>query len=200
MNGLQSLPQWKSYFNHPTASQLGAINAMYPVGQFLGTLPATWLSDRYGRKVPIYVGFGLIFLSAGLSAGARDLAMLIVARLLVGMGSSFIALPSPVLIAELAYPTHRGKLAAFYYTNYVSIARAMKHAPGSTSDNIIVVHWFHLCCMVDIRHSDTYKQLVMEIARATSVFATFCSVLDLSSVRSSITKVRYSSSPPAIAL
>ena len=34
-------------------------------------------------------------------------------RVLVGIGSMLVVQPSPMLITELAYPTHRGK-----YTRY----------------------------------------------------------------------------------
>jgi MFS family permease len=121
VNGLQTLPQWRDYFNQPSASRLGAINAMYPVGQLIGVFPATWMSDRYGRKIPIYLGFAIWGVAAGIQGGAQNVGMFIVARLLVGISASFVGQPSPILITELAYPTQRGKLTALYYTNYVSL-------------------------------------------------------------------------------
>jgi MFS family permease len=39
-----------------------------------------------------------------------------------GVGTAFMAQPSPIIIAELAYPTHRGKLTALFNTFYVSVA------------------------------------------------------------------------------
>lgn len=35
--------------------------------------------------------------------------------------TAFLSQPSPILIAEVAYPTHRGKVTALYNTFYVSI-------------------------------------------------------------------------------
>ena len=37
MNGLQSLPQWQSAFNHPSNGMLGILNAVQ-VGVFFGTV------------------------------------------------------------------------------------------------------------------------------------------------------------------
>jgi MFS family permease len=37
-----------------------------------------------------------------------------------GVGTAFMAQPSPIIIAELAYPTHRGKSTALFNTFYVS--------------------------------------------------------------------------------
>lgn len=56
MNGLQTLPQWRGFFNHPSAPLLGLINAVYPVTKILGLLPATWIAERWGRKVPMLMG------------------------------------------------------------------------------------------------------------------------------------------------
>ncbi len=44
--------------------------------------------------------------------------MFIVSRLVVGIGGMFVTQPSPMLIAELAYPTHRGKYTCAFWTMY----------------------------------------------------------------------------------
>jgi len=116
MNGLQSLPQWKSYFDFPNASLLGIINAIYPIGKLLGLSPAAWISDRYGRRKSMHVGFFFLILGAGIQGGAQTLSMFIISRLILGLATAFILLPSPLLICELAYPTQRGKLTALYNT------------------------------------------------------------------------------------
>ncbi|KAL2072932.1 hypothetical protein VTL71DRAFT_10256 [Oculimacula yallundae] len=116
MNGLQSLPQWKSYFESPRPALLGTINAIYPIGKLLGLYPATWLSDRYGRKSPMHFGLLILILGAAIQGGAQNLSMFVVARVLLGLSTAFISLPSPLLICELAYPTQRGKLTALYNT------------------------------------------------------------------------------------
>ncbi|CZT43895.1 related to hexose transporter protein [Rhynchosporium secalis] len=116
MNGLQALPQWKSYFNSPPPALLGIINAIYPIGKLIGLYPATWLSDRYGRRAPMHFGFFLLILGAAIQGGAQNLSMFIVARVLLGLATAFISLPSPLLICELAYPTQRGKMTALYNT------------------------------------------------------------------------------------
>ncbi|PGH08297.1 hypothetical protein AJ80_07893 [Polytolypa hystricis UAMH7299] len=118
VNGLQTLPQWWEYFNQPSASILGAMNAMYPVGKFIGVLPTTWLSDRYGRKPPMYIGLVVLIIGAAIQGAAQNLAMFIVGRFLVGLGAAFVSQPSPILVTELAYPTHRGKVTGLLYTTY----------------------------------------------------------------------------------
>ncbi|KIM94642.1 hypothetical protein OIDMADRAFT_60419 [Oidiodendron maius Zn] len=36
-----------------------------------------------------------------------------------GVGTAFMAQPSPIIITELAYPTHRGKVTSLFNTFYV---------------------------------------------------------------------------------
>ncbi|KAJ4357608.1 uncharacterized protein N0V89_002184 [Didymosphaeria variabile] len=57
MNGLQTVKQWRAYFGSPNASILGLLNAIYPVGKVIGLLPCTFLADRFGRKVPLTIGW-----------------------------------------------------------------------------------------------------------------------------------------------
>lgn len=120
MNGLQSLKVWKAYFHNPEAALLGSINALYIVGKLLGLFPATFLSDKYGRRMPMYVAFVLLLIGTALQGAAQNVGMMIAARFVLGFGTAFLAQPSPVLVTELAYPTHRGRVTALYNTFYVS--------------------------------------------------------------------------------
>jgi len=121
MNGLQSLKVWKNYFGNPEAALLGAINALYVVGKLLGLFPATFLSDKYGRRVPMYFGFAILLVGTVVQGAAQNVGMMIAARFILGFGTAFLAQPSPVLVTELAYPTHRGKVTALYNTFYVRL-------------------------------------------------------------------------------
>ncbi|KAH7403008.1 general substrate transporter [Cadophora sp. MPI-SDFR-AT-0126] len=116
MNGLQSLPQWRNTFGKPEGALLGFMNAIYPMAKVMGLFPATWLGDRYGRKRPMLVGFILLPIGAALQAASYNKAMFIVSRFVLGFSTSFIAQPSPILVTELAYPTHRAKLTSLYNT------------------------------------------------------------------------------------
>jgi MFS family permease len=120
MNGLQSLSQWRMYFNRPSAAILGTMNAIYPVGKFFALFMTAWIGDRYGRKVPMCIGYCLLIIGAIIQAAAQNVAMFVVSRLILGIGTGCVAQPAPILISELAYPTHRGRITAMYYSTYVS--------------------------------------------------------------------------------
>ncbi|KAF5529695.1 lactose permease [Fusarium mexicanum] len=116
MNGLQTLPQWRNFFNHPPPPLLGAINAVYPVCKILGLVPASTISDKFGRKVPIYIGLVSLVIGPAIQASSINLPMFIVSRGLIGFATVFPQVACPILVSELSYPTHRGKMTALYNT------------------------------------------------------------------------------------
>ncbi|KAG7285888.1 hypothetical protein NEMBOFW57_008182 [Staphylotrichum longicolle] len=116
MNGLQTLSQWRDYFDKPSGAVLGAMNAIFPVGKIVAVVPTAWLADRFGRKTPIWIGLLGLIGSTAIQASSHTVAQFIVGRFLMGFFTAFIGQPSPILIAELAYPTHRAKMTALYQT------------------------------------------------------------------------------------
>ncbi|EXF79923.1 lactose permease [Colletotrichum fioriniae PJ7] len=116
MNGLQTLPQWRQFFGNPEGAILGLMNAVYPLGKVVALFVVTYISDRYGRKLPLVLGLVACIGFAILQGMSKDLPSFVVARALLGFFTTFISQPSPILITELAYPTHRGRITALYNT------------------------------------------------------------------------------------
>ncbi|KAK9324375.1 general substrate transporter [Lipomyces orientalis] len=105
MNGLQSLEQWQEFMNFPTGAWLGFMNAINPLGSlFVTAIGTSFIADKYGRK-------------ACMIAWAKNPAMFIVGRFIVGSGSAF-GVVSALLISELAYPTHRAVATSLYNCFY----------------------------------------------------------------------------------
>ena len=120
MNGLQTLHQWSEYFDKPEGAILGLINAVYPLGKVVALFLVTYVSDRWGRKLPITIGLVACIAFAIMQALSKSLAAFVTSRALLGFFTSFLSQPSPILVSELAYPTQRGKLTALYNTFFVS--------------------------------------------------------------------------------
>jgi len=118
MNGLQALEQWRAYFGHPAGALLGLINAAQSIGSVVSLPFVGWFSDKFGRKPVLLAGIIMIIIATVLQAASVNLPMFIVSRLVVGFGGMFVVQPSPMLIAELAYPTHRGKYTSAFWTMY----------------------------------------------------------------------------------
>jgi MFS family permease len=118
MNGVQSLHQWREYFGHPAGSMLGLVNAAQSIGCVLALPFVGTLSDKYGRKPILLAGTILIVIASIIQAASINYAMFVVSRIIVGFGGMFVVQPSPMLIAELAFPTHRGKYTSAFWTFY----------------------------------------------------------------------------------
>lgn len=118
MNGLQSMTTWKAQFNSPTGTLLGLINAAMTIGG-AAAIPLTgWMADRFGRKKTMVLGLIGVVVGAAIQASGTTIAQLIVSRLLLGAFNVMAAQPAPMILAELAYPTLRGKYTALYHTSY----------------------------------------------------------------------------------
>ncbi|WP_432494903.1 multidrug effflux MFS transporter [Kineococcus gypseus] len=71
------------------------------VGMALGQLVVGPLSDRYGRKTPVLVGFGVFVLASLLCAVAPSLPVLVGLRLLQGLGVSAGAVTGMAVVRDL---------------------------------------------------------------------------------------------------
>ena len=113
MNGLQALHQWREFMDTPTGVWLGFINAIYWAGTGLTYLAMPFVSNKYGRKLGVYFGYGLLALGVGLCGIDNDVGF-IMSRFFVGCASACFASTVPLLINEIAYPTHRGIANALF--------------------------------------------------------------------------------------
>lgn len=82
-----------------TASILGAVNSLFSFGAAVGALVQGWMSDRIGRKKAIFVAAMFAMVGGALTAGSVHIVMLIVVRLLWGIGLGTTVAMSPLYIA-----------------------------------------------------------------------------------------------------
>lgn len=97
------------------------MNAIFFVGKVIGLPIVTLLCDKVGRRKPILFGICLCLTGAAIQTASVNFRMLVFSRALIGFSTAFMTQPSPLLIAEVSYPTHRGRITALYQTFYVSI-------------------------------------------------------------------------------
>ena len=113
-NGLLALPHWIEFMNHPEGSWLGFVNASQSLGTIVSIPCIAWLVNRFGRKSGIAMGYFWLILGVGMQCGAQKPAMFILGRLFLGVVSASFVDSAPVLITEIAYPTHRAVLTSMY--------------------------------------------------------------------------------------
>jgi MFS family permease len=118
MNGLQSLPSWQVFMDSPTGAWLGFINAIYWLGMMIGSPVASLVSNKYGRKINVWIGYAFLVIGVTLQTAAPNDKAFLIARLFLGGCSAFFSNSVPILINEIAYPTHRGIVSAVFNTGW----------------------------------------------------------------------------------
>ncbi|ODV95078.1 hypothetical protein PACTADRAFT_50899 [Pachysolen tannophilus NRRL Y-2460] len=114
LNSLQTFDEWVSYMGNPDGAVLGALNNGVVFGVVLSFFCASYISDKYGRRNTI--AFGNIFMLIGviIQSCSINYGQFLVSRMIIGFGNGIAIVPSPTLISELTYPTHRQIVTTFY--------------------------------------------------------------------------------------
>ncbi|KAK1141334.1 hypothetical protein N8T08_009125 [Aspergillus melleus] len=89
------------------------VTAITSGGALIGAVLAGLTSDKYGRKLAVYVGCALFFIGTIIQAAAYSLAQMTVGRLVVGFGVGEAAMIIPLYIGEMAPARYRGRLIVF---------------------------------------------------------------------------------------
>lgn len=114
MNGLQTLKYWENYFNTPTGSTLGLFNAIQNIGSIAAIPFSPFLADGIGRRPTIMLGASLMLVGVVLQSAAQSIGMFIAARGIIGFGLQWAQMAAPMLITELAYPSHRAGVTSLF--------------------------------------------------------------------------------------
>jgi len=117
MNSLQALPQWQEHMSEPTGAWLGFINAIYYVGTASNAPIAAAVNNKFGRKVGVYTGYLMLILGVAL-CGPNSEAAFLMSRFFVGCSTAYFTNAVPLLMNEIAYPTHRGIVSALFMSGW----------------------------------------------------------------------------------
>jgi SP family arabinose:H+ symporter-like MFS transporter len=107
------LPFVKSQFSLSAATEGWFVSSAL-VGCIIGVSFSGDLSDRIGRKKMLMLAAVLFLLSAIGSALSSGFTLLILARMLGGMGVGVASIVAPLYISEIAPANVRGRLVTFY--------------------------------------------------------------------------------------
>lgn len=108
-----------------SAAASGAIVGILGISALFFRIPIGAMLDRYGRRLLLIVGLGILFLDFGLLNIFQSLLMLFCLRLIQGIGNSVQATASGTMVADLI---PRDKLSVGL--GYFSIAQAVPGAIG----------------------------------------------------------------------
>lgn len=101
------------YFGFSEAEQGWAVSsALY--GCLVGAMIAGWVSSKFSRKTALIISGFLFAVSAWGSGIPETLTVLVVFRLIGGLGVGIASMAAPMYIAEIAPPKERGRLVSYY--------------------------------------------------------------------------------------
>jgi len=84
------------------------------VGAMAGALVGGAVADRIGRRATLVWAGGIFIVGSLLAPFSPNLAMLIIARAIIGVAIGFTSVTAPVYVSELAPPQSRGMLIGLY--------------------------------------------------------------------------------------
>jgi MFS transporter, SP family, galactose:H+ symporter len=92
----------------------GMVVSAVPVGAIFGAAVAGQAADKLGRRITIIASAVVFIIGALASAASPDLAVLVIARVLLGVAVGLASANAPVYISEVAPPDARGRLVSYF--------------------------------------------------------------------------------------
>ncbi|EME86493.1 uncharacterized protein MYCFIDRAFT_132754 [Pseudocercospora fijiensis CIRAD86] len=118
LNGLNILPSYTDYFKLNSATT-GLNTASVFIGGFFGPIFSGVMADKLGRRPAIFWGTIVTFLGILLQTAAQNIAMFVIARIVLGFGSAVSGIAGGVYLSETYPARYRawgvGLLNDFYY-------------------------------------------------------------------------------------
>ncbi|OJJ44201.1 hypothetical protein ASPZODRAFT_154151 [Penicilliopsis zonata CBS 506.65] len=119
MSGIITGWYFKDYFNQPSRAAIGTVVAILEVGAFISSLLVGRIGDLIGRRKTILYGSIVFFIGGALQAFANGLPMMMVGRIIAGLGVGALSTIVPVYQSEISPPHNRGKLACIEFTGNI---------------------------------------------------------------------------------
>jgi MFS transporter, SP family, arabinose:H+ symporter len=132
-----------------SSSQEGLFVSSALLGCIAGVAFSGYLSDKMGRRKGLFIAAFLFIISAVGFAFSTDYSILILFRILAGMGVGVASNVSPLYISEVAPAKKRGGLVTFYQlaitvgilVAYLSNLFLLRNAAAGTESGGAVFHW-----------------------------------------------------------
>ncbi|KAI1924571.1 Ribulose bisphosphate carboxylase large chain [Ophidiomyces ophidiicola] len=119
MSGIITGPFFKDYFNQPTRAEIGTMVAILEVGAFISSLCVGKIGDIIGRRRTILYGSIVFFIGGALQTFATGIPMMLVGRIIAGLGVGALSTIVPVYQSEISPPHNRGQLACIEFTGNI---------------------------------------------------------------------------------
>lgn len=93
---------FKDYFNHPSPAAIGTVVAILEIGALVSSLLVGRISDLMGRRKTILYGSMIFFVGGALQTFAAGMSMMMVGRIIAGLGVGALSTIVPVYQSEIS--------------------------------------------------------------------------------------------------
>lgn len=110
------MPNFLDHFTRVSETASGAgfwkglMTAMIELGALIGAINQGWIADKISRKYSIVVAVIIFSIGSILQTASVDYSMLVVGRLIGGIGIGMLSMVAPLYISEISPPEIRGAL------------------------------------------------------------------------------------------
>ncbi|KAF5007604.1 hypothetical protein FDECE_6068 [Fusarium decemcellulare] len=108
MGGLVNTSAFQDTFDSPNSDMIGVIVAIFEIGCFFGAVFAAIWGEKLGRRRSVLIGCVVMIIGAVLQAASYTRAMMIVGRIVSGLGLGTVNSTIPVMQAEFSPKSSRG--------------------------------------------------------------------------------------------
>ncbi|KAL2015972.1 hypothetical protein VTK56DRAFT_4485 [Thermocarpiscus australiensis] len=119
MSGIITGPYFIDYFHQPSHVQIATMVAILEIGALISSLTVGRIGDIIGRRKTIFYGSCIFFVGGALQTFARNMTMMMVGRVLAGLGVGMLSTIVPVYQSEISPPHNRGKLACIEFSGNI---------------------------------------------------------------------------------
>lgn len=119
MSGIITGPHFRDYFNQPSKAEIGTMVAILEVGAFASSLAVGRIGDIIGRRKTILYGSMIFFVGGALQTLANGMPMMLLGRIIAGVGVGMLSTIVPVYQSEISPPHNRGKLACIEFSGNI---------------------------------------------------------------------------------
>lgn len=120
MSGIITGPYFKDYFNQPGVGEIGTMVAILEVGAFIASLCVGRIGDVIGRRRTILYGSIIFFFGGALQSFANGMPMMMIGRIIAGLGVGSLSTIVPVFQSEISPPHNRGLMGCLEFTGNIA--------------------------------------------------------------------------------
>jgi MFS family permease len=115
MSSVNAMDPFHDYFGvGMEGASIGAVFALYSVGNIIGCFFAAPAADLLGRRKGMALGAAISIVGATVQSAAKNVGTLMAGRLILGIGTSVSMTSAPMYLVEMSYPPWRGLFTGLF--------------------------------------------------------------------------------------